>query len=90
MNENIERVAKYSARLAQLRQRRSALEEALAAADAEAGLPSRQGEMDLFDDAGGWRRCTHVCCCGVVNFLGKRCRVKISNKIKKPIRITTN
>ncbi|KAL4420046.1 hypothetical protein ABPG77_007485 [Micractinium sp. CCAP 211/92] len=51
INDNIERVAKYWARLRQLRQRRDALEAALAAADAESGLPSRQQAEDVLDDA---------------------------------------
>lgn len=55
INDNIERVAKYSARLRQLRQRRDSLEAALAAAAAESGLPSRQQEADLLDDTGGFR-----------------------------------
>lgn len=55
VNEGVERVAKYGARLAQLRQRRTAMEAALAAAEAESGLPSRQqaaaAAAEGFDDA---------------------------------------
>lgn len=51
INENVERVAKYWARLRQLRQRRDAWQAALAAADEESGLPSRQQqEIDGLDD----------------------------------------
>lgn len=48
-------MAKYWARLRQLRQRRDALEAALAAADFESGLPSRQQAEDALDDGGEGR-----------------------------------
>ena len=60
INENIERVAKYGQRLRHLHRRRADLDAALAAADAESGLPSRQQQdqqHDLFDDAGGLGGC---------------------------------
>lgn len=53
VNEGIERVAKYGARLVQLRQRRAAMEEALAAAEAESGLPSRQAAAAAAAEAEG-------------------------------------
>jgi hypothetical protein len=70
IDENVGRVAKYGARLRQLRERRAGLAAALAAADAEAGLPSRQGGGEAWEDDAGAQHClawvSHAPVCGLV------------------------